>query len=170
MCKFDANLISSIIDAVNKKNIKGQATTSDSQTRDRESESGGNQCREVRGYCKQVHRFKGADSRSASHIHRANHYPRKNGKAQQICLTADRHLLPLYRKADTRRSRLTPQNETGRTVETVRPAYREHLYAVNILMRNCVISAFLFICSFWLLQPLLLCRGRLLLRRGGRLR
>ena len=44
----------------------------------------------------ELHRFKGADSRSASHIHRAKHYPRKNGKAQQNRDAADRHLLPLY--------------------------------------------------------------------------
>ena len=88
---------------------------------------------------------KGADSRSASHIHRTNHYPRKNGKAQQNRNAADRHLLPLYRKTCTRTSCLTPQNGIGRTVETVRPTYREHLYAVNILMRNCVSPGFFLI-------------------------
>ena len=81
-------------------------------------------CNNVKTYLKQEHRFKGADSRSASHIHRANHYPRKNGKAQQNRNAADRHLLPLYRKARTRRSRLNPQNGIGRTVETARPTYR----------------------------------------------
>ena len=71
-----------------------------------------------------LHRFKGVNSRSASHIHRANHYPRKNGKAQQIRNTADRYLLPLYRKARPRRGRLNQQNGIGRTAETVRPTYR----------------------------------------------
>ena len=39
---------------------------------------------------------------------------------------------------------LETQNGIGRTAETVRPTYREHLYAVNILMRNCVMPASLF--------------------------
>jgi len=51
---------------------------------------------------------------------------------------ADRHLLPLYRKTCTRTSCLTPQNgKDGQSKLSV--LYTEHrLYAVNILMRNCV--------------------------------
>ena len=104
--------------------MRDHRATFDSKARDRASKSGGNQCRVICGYLKQVHRFKGADSRSASHIHRANHYPRKKGKAQQNRNAADRHLFSLYWKARTRKSCLNQQNGIGRTAETVRPTYR----------------------------------------------